>query len=238
MPSARRGAIRAPLLAILVGLLAACGGNAASTAPSASSAAVAPSATATPAATPEPSPTETAEPTATLATTGRIAVPDHGFAITLPDGWTRVDLEGDMLEAILDAAGDMNPDLAEAYSNQMRALIEQGMVVFAFGPDLSAGQNINVLATKAGPVTLDLVDVLNETQLKQVAKDGSLKSDRVKLPAGEAIRYIYGIDMGTAGTANVHQYMTIVDDELVVVTVTASDLETATEIANSIESLD
>jgi hypothetical protein len=38
--------------------------------------------------------------------------PDHKFAVTLPDGWTRIPLEAQDIDALIEAAGAQNPQLA------------------------------------------------------------------------------------------------------------------------------
>src|SRR5687768_17880549 len=103
------GAVLTTLLAVA---LAACGGStpSASTAP-ATEEAPAPASVAPPGSSDaSPSAAAAATPGASLATTGRIEVADKGFALTLPDGWTRVDVTPEALEAAM-AASEIDPAL-------------------------------------------------------------------------------------------------------------------------------
>ena len=85
------GALTITLLSIT---LAACGGSTPSGAATAAPASQPPASVA-PEASPTDSPTASAAgPGASLATTGRIEVADKGFAVTLPSGWTRINLGG------------------------------------------------------------------------------------------------------------------------------------------------
>ena len=214
-------------------VLLACGGATATTAP----------VTATPlpsiATTPPPSATSSASPAsgASLPTTGRIAFPDKGFAITLPEGWTRIDLASGDLEALIEAAGASNPALAEAYSGQIKAMLASGLVLFALGPNPAAGTNLNILAVPNLGVGLDLLEQANLAQLKSVAQ-GDIATERVALPAGEALHLRYAIAAASAPTApTIDQYIVIAGDKQLIISVTNSSAGEAAAIAQSLELL-
>ena len=218
--------------ALLTFVAAACGG-----APAAST----PASTSQPAATAstEPSPSVAASPSATagggVATTGRIAVPEHRFAVTLPDGWTRIDLQAQDIDAMLNAAGSMNPDLAELYSQQIRAMAAQGLVVFAFGPDAAVGSNLNILSTPSMGLSLDFLEQANLAQLKTLT-NGEIASERVQLPAGEAIHLRYSMSAGTGmPSPSIEQYFLLNGDKQLVVSITNASEADADAIARSIE---
>ena len=216
-----------------IGLLA-CGGTTATTAPD--TAAPSPSV----AETPAPSASQSASATAgaSLATTGRIAFPDKGFAITLPEGWTRIDLASGDLEALIAAAGASNPALAEAYSGQIKALLASGLVLFALGPDPMAGSNLNVLAVPSFGVSMDLLEQASLAQLKAVAQ-GDIQSERVTLPAGEALHLRYAVAaQGVPTTPTVDQYIVVTGDKQLIMSVTNSASGEAAAIAQSVELLD
>jgi hypothetical protein len=239
-PRARRPAAIA-VTALLAFAVAACGGSAASSAPSA-----APSeAASTAPATPEPSvasPSASAEapaatPGASLATTGRIELADKGFAVTLPDGWTRIDLEADDLEQIMAAAGSVNPELAGAYSAQIKAMLATGLVLFAFGPDPLAGTNVNILTVPNPGLTLDFLEAANVAQIKAMAQ-GEVVSERVTLPAGEALHLTYQIGAADAtASPTIDQYLLLTPTSQVMVSVTNASTEAAQQIVESIEVL-
>jgi hypothetical protein len=215
-----------------IGLLA-CGGTTATTAP----------ATPTPspsvAATSVPTPAPTTSPTsgASQATTGRIAFPDKGFAITLPDGWTRIDLASGDLEALIAAAGASNPALAEAYSGQIKAMLASGLVLFALGPNPMTGSNVNILAVPNFGVSLDLLEQATKAQLKAVAQ-GAIDSERVTLPAGQALHLRYAVASAGVPTApTVDQYIVVAGKNQLIISVTNSASGEAAAIAQSLELL-
>jgi hypothetical protein len=228
------GALSITLLAIA---LAACGG-------STPSATVAPDTEVTPApASVEPAGSPSAAPSTgavatpgDLATTGRIEVADKGFALTLPDGWTRVDVTPEALEAAM-AASELDPALAEQYSAQIKALLGTGLSIFAFGPDPTAGTQVTVLALPSMGLSLDLLDQINTAQLEQLAA-GDIETERITLPAGEAIHYHYALGSEAAAGATLDQYFIIAGPNQLVVTATNASPEDAAAIANSVETLD
>jgi hypothetical protein len=217
--------------------LAACGGST-----PAATATAAPPVQATPAPAslaPSTSPAASAGvPGASLATTGRIEVPDHGFALTLPDGWTRINLaEGD-LAAIMEAAGDVNPEFAEKYAAQIQAMMATGLAVFALGPDPDSGTNLNVVALPGAGLSLDLLEQINTAQIEALAGD-EVDVERVTLPAGEAIHYRYELTTtGLPAGTSVDQYLMVAGTNQLVVTVSNASEADASAIANSIEVLD
>ncbi len=225
------GALSITLLSIA---LAACGGST----PSAS---VAPTSAVTPAPAsvpPDASPTASAAatPGASLATTGRIVVADKGFALTLPDGWTRVDVTPEALEAALEAS-DLDPAVAAQYQAQITSLLGTGLSIFAFGPEPSAGTQVTVLALPGMGLSLDLLDQINKSQLENLA-EGDIVSERVTLPAGDAIHYRYALGVEGAPGATLDQYFILAGANQLVVTATNATPADATAIANSVEVLD
>ena len=219
----------------------ACGGTTATTAPAASTAAsqAAPTTAATtapsePIATPGPSATAGAS----IATTGRIEFADKGFAVTLPTGWTRIDLQAGDLEALVAAAGASNPALADAYTAQIKAMLASGLVLFAFGPNPVAGTNVNILVVPSFGVSMDLLEQASVAQLKGVA-DGAVKTERVTLPAGQALHLQYAIAAQGVPTApTIDQYVVVTDSSQYIVSVTNAAAGEAEAIATSFELLD
>ena len=115
------GAFSISLLAIA---LVACGGSTPTTAvtPVPATQVTPPPASVAPDAS-SPAASSGGVPGPSLATTGRIEVADKGFALTLPDGWTRVDLAQSDLDAMIEAAGNVDPALAAQYSAQIKAML-------------------------------------------------------------------------------------------------------------------
>lgn len=239
MPIRRLGG--ALSIAVLSIGIAACGGSTPSvtttaappvqvTAPPAS---VAPSEEASPAAA-----ASAGVPGASLATTGRIEVVDKGFALTLPAGWTRVDLSGADLDKMMEAAGIADPALAQQYSAQVKAMLAAGLSVFAVGPDPTSGTNLNVLTLPGAGLSLDLLEQVNQSQIEAIAGP-DVKVERITLPAGDAIHYRYELTaQGAPAGTSIDQFLMLVGDNQLVVTATNATAAEATAIANSVEALD
>jgi len=227
------GALSITLLSVVA--LAACGGSTPSTSVAPATAAVTPApASVAPAASPSAS--AVATPASSLATTGRIVVADKGFAVTLPDGWTRVDITPEALEAAM-AASELDPALAAQYEAQIKSLLGTGLSIFAFGPDPTIGTQVTVLALPGMGLSLDLLDQINQSQLENLA-EGDIVSERVKLPAGDAIHYRYSLGMEGTGGATLDQYFVLAGANQLVVTATNASEADAEAIANSIEVVD
>lgn len=229
-------------ITLLSSALVACGGATASATLTAGS--PSPVTTPAPSVAPETSPSTSpsadagATPGASMATTGRIEVPEHKIALTLPDGWTRVDLSAGDMDAIMEAAGNVDPALAQQYSAQIQALIASGLAVFAFGPDPAAGTNLNVMAIPGAGLSLDLLEQMNSAQIKALAGD-DVVTERITLPAGDAVHYRYELTaQGMPAGTSIDQYLMVAGSKQLVVTVTNASTAEATAIANSIEVLD
>jgi hypothetical protein len=229
------GALAITLLSIG---LAACGGST----PSVTTTAAPPVQVSTPpvsaAPSEEASPSVAASagvPGASLATTGRIEVADKGFALTLPAGWTRVDVTASDMDKMMEAAGIADPNLAAQYSAQVKAMLAAGLSVFAFGPDPTKGTNLNVITLPGAGLSLDLLEQVNKSQIEAIAGP-NVTVERVTLPAGDAIHYRYEIKpQGSTTGTSIDQYLMLVGDNQLVVTATNATAAEATAIANSIE---
>ena len=227
-----RAVLGVPLLALSV---LACGGTTATGAPAATAV---PTAAATPVPSADATPAPATTPGASIATTGRIEFADKGFAVTLPEGWTRIDLQSSDLDTMLEAAGAANPELAQAYSAQIKAMLASGLVLFAFGPNPLDGTNVNVLVVPSFGVSMDLLEQASVAQLKSVA-DGDISSGRVTLPAGEALHLQYAVKSGNLPTSpSVEQYVLVTDSSQYILSVTNAAKGEAAAIAQSIELLD
>ncbi len=233
----RRAALT--LSAGLVALtIAACAGSTATTTPATPAPApAAPSTEPSASAGASASASAATSPGASLATTGRIEVPEHGFAVTLPTGWTRIDLQSGDLEAIMAAAGAENPELAQLYTAQIQTMLASGLVIFAFGPDITTGTNLNILSLPSMGMSLDLLEQANLAQLESLAQ-GQVESERVTLPAGEALHLRYNIAAANQPTPpTIDQYLVLIGDRQLMVSVTNASAADAAAIANSLEIL-
>ncbi len=188
-------------------VVAACGGSAApASAPSSapSSVAASPAVVASAAPTPSPSDSPTASaavptPAAAFGQTGRIVVADQGFAITLPDGWTRIPLDPAQI-AVFARQFPPNSAIAQLLTSQAGQAAATGIKLWAF--DLtprSATQNfsanLNVIVQPA-PVGLSAstLKAIAVGQLEFVHGIVNVAATVVQLPAGEAVRLTYQLD--------------------------------------------
>lgn len=229
------GALAIALLSIA---LAACGSSTPTVSVAPAPQATPAPASVAPADSPDASPSAAgaATPGTSLATTGRIVVADKGFAITLPAGWTRVDVTPEALEAAM-AASDLDPALAAQYEAQIKSLLGTGLSIFAFGPDPSAGTQVTVLALPSMGLSLDLLDQINTSQLENLAQ-GDIESERITLPAGDAIHYHYTLGAAGTGTATLDQYFILAGSNQLVVTATNASEADARALADSVEVVD
>jgi hypothetical protein len=226
-----RGAVGALLVSLAV---VACGGTTATTAPGATTAAGA--TVAPPAATGAASAAPSATSGSSFATTGRIEVPDKGYAVTLPDGWNRVDVANADLAGAIRASGQVDPALVDQFSTQIKAMQAAGLSVFAFGPDPTAPATLMMLSIPGAGMSLDLLEQINTAQLEALAASG-VESERITLPAGDAIHYQYTVTGQTGSSPTVDQYLILAGANQLIVSVTGAAGE-AEAIANSIEVLD
>ena len=168
-------------------------------------------------ATPSPSPGPSASaslapsPGASLPTTGRIALPDKGYAITLPSTWTRVDLDPEAFKAAMSAGASALPaGMQDMISGQIGQMALGGVSLFAFrtpSSDLAAGTTLNVLSLPALGVPLETYESLIAGQLKRVVgQDTEITTGRVSGPRGEFLRLSYQLPAAGASIGTV-QYV-------------------------------
>jgi hypothetical protein len=230
--------------------VAACGGSTATTAsstPEPVTAAPTEQATPEPVATVEPSTEPSAA--ASFATTGRIVDAENGFAITLPEGWQRLSLTEEDLDLFFRTGVEMmSPEAAGLLEGQVRSMLTSGIKFFAMdmeGLASGAANNLNVIATPSGGVSIDLLEQIVVGQLEATFPDleGDIESERVTLPAGDALHISYSVDTdapdGTKLDLTIHQFLVEGDGTAYYVTVTGPSTDEfaaqALEIAESLE---
>lgn len=223
LPIRRLGGLTTVILSAV--LVAACGGSAASSAPAATTAPSAADASTAPSAG------------SSLATSGRIVDAANGYALTLPDGWVRLDLTDQDLAAFIGAASSMSPQLAQAMSGQIETMLSSGLVLFGLDPATGTA-NVNVLKLSAGGMSLDLLKQLNESQLKSAGIGTDMVSEHVTLSSGDAVHFKYSITpQGSTTPVTIEQFLLISGTDQYIVSVTGADSTTANAIADSISFL-
>lgn len=219
-------AMRPVLLALGISLLIGCSGTPPAPTPGAPTEAPTPgitpaSATQTPeptAPTPRPAtptpepPTPTPDGEEALAIEGRIINREHGYAVTLPDGWLRMDLDEEFMELFAQELGsDAAEELVDMFGDQLQAMIASGMSLIAFRAaellEAEFATNVNVLSVPSGGMSLDMLERLNRGQIEQLPGfSGGISTERVQLPAGEALYLSYSLVEGTT-RGETHQYL-------------------------------
>jgi hypothetical protein len=219
MASRRPTLLGALAVALVAALAVACG----------SSAGPSGSAGSTPAETP-PSAAATEVATASAAAVdlpanGRIELADRGFAVTLPDNWLSVDLNDKGIQDALDEGMDQfGANFDENLSAQVKNAIKGGVAFLAYRePDDSApaGTNVNVIVLPAYGMSLDTLVTLNKAQLRQmVGENGTIESETVTLPAGEAAVLTYEVTPENGDPVAFEQYFVVGDEKQVILTCT------------------
>jgi hypothetical protein len=166
--------------------------------------ATAPAATKRPTATTAPArPTPSPTHASTTATTGRIYVRDGGFEITMPKGWRKIDLAGDLLKQF--AAGlPKDSQFAKLMAGQAGTMIANGVKLLAM--DLRAtsvadgyAANVSVLTLpRTDNMSIDAHRALLEAQLESVKEASAVSSKVVTEPAGKTIRMSYRMRIAMA----------------------------------------
>jgi hypothetical protein len=125
-------------------------------------------------------------------------LPEQHFSIAIPPGWTKLDLDADTMESILDSAVGDNPELAQLINSQARSLVATGIKFYALdlSPEaLAAGfpSNVNVFRQEMGvEVSPDFLAQTTVGYLKNLeAVQGDIATRRIDLPAGEAAQLQY-----------------------------------------------
>ena len=195
-PSIRLGAS----FAIAVLIAAGCGGGTSTASPAATTALVTPSSSAAAVATASPTPSPT--PAASQATTGRI-VTQHGFALTLPDGWTSIPVDAAGLRDFIDAL-PADSELRTILEGQAGAAATQTIKLWAFDTrdeDIASGfaRNMNVIVQPAVGMDLSAIEAAAKASLESIKSIRKpVTSKIVTLPSGEALRLDYVLDVATA----------------------------------------
>ena len=203
-------------IALTTLLVAGCG---ASTAPSPTAAAAA-IITASPVASATASASAAASPSASSGdlfsgTTGRITNETDGYTITLPDGWLRLDMSAEDIDAMVSAASASSPETAAVLESQMGALILAGVKFWAIqtdSQDFAFPSNANIIEQPMAGATLDLLEQITVAQLEQseTTSGGTVAHERVDLPSGEALHLNYLLKTtdatGAAVEATVEQF--------------------------------
>lgn len=161
------------------------------------------------------------EPQVTPTTSTPAAVPagwrtvggtSAGYRLSLPPNWTDLPLDGATIDSLsVNQILKANPTLANALNGQLRTVLENGGKLFAFETSGAGEVNINLIATPSGGATLAQISAALPVEITDLgARD--LRTDKVKLAAGEAFRLVYTLPLKVPGgpTVNIEQSQYIV----------------------------
>ena len=186
-------------LAIIAFAISACGGSAASTAPS------------RPRRLPRRQPPRLA-PAASgaAALTGHIQLPDKGFGLTLPDGWSSVPLDPADMQSVIDGLPE-GSDMRTLLEGQVGSSALQAIAFWAFDFDAANAasgvqRNVNIITQPASSMDLSVVESAVKAQLGTISGVGSINSEMVTIPAGQALKldYTLGVPGANGATTDVH----------------------------------
>jgi hypothetical protein len=154
---------------------------------------------------------------------GYALIEGDGVSIATPDGWREVDPED--FDMTSEEFKEAFPDAPPGFVEQASAAFEQGATLVAFDRDLDSGANVNI-ASFPGEVPLSTLEDQAIAQLE--ALDGTvISSEPVTLPAGDAHRIEYSLDVaapdGSSVGATGVQFYVVADGHTHVVTITTSD---------------
>jgi hypothetical protein len=80
----------------------------------------------------------------------QVKEPKYGFTFTLPTNWRPVPLNGSDIKSLLNSATHDDPAMASALSAQVKSAVEQGVKVFAIGPETDGSvPNVSIVSSSA-----------------------------------------------------------------------------------------
>lgn len=148
------------------------------------------------------------------------AVPENGFALSVPTTWQRLPVQTQELAAALQTIRQSNPELAQQLGDNADSLFAGGVRFWAF--DLSpesqqAGFATNVTVTRQvlpNPVSLDTYVSINLNQLNALTtRNSDIVNERITLAGqpAERVRYLLALnpDNGATITAAITQYLVL-----------------------------
>lgn len=126
---------------------------------------------------------------------GRIEVLEAAFALTIPLDWTHVRPQLSDLDGIVDALGDMEPEIASMVQSAL-ASSDVTLSLMAFAPirPVSFAENLNVISLPTGGMSLEVITGANVAQLEGMGWPAELTMH--ELPVGEVAQIDYDATFG------------------------------------------
>lgn len=164
------------------------------------------------------------------------AMPENGFALSVPTTWQRLPVQERELSASLQTIRESNPELAQALGDNAPTLLHNGVKFWAF--DLSAESQQTAFATNVtvtrqilpNPISFDTFLLINLNQLNALTtRNSDIVNERTSLAGqpAERVRYLLTLNNGNESplTASITQYLVLNDRSAYVLTyATRTDL--------------
>jgi len=144
----------------------------------------------------------TAASTKAVAKTNPVNESQYGFSFSLPSNWRAVPLNSADAAALLNAAKNIDPALANVLDSQLVQAEKQGLKVYAVGPVTGTFfPNLNIgIESSAGSPTgqafLSALDAVVKIDLTEAGVQNIRTSD-VQLPMGRALKVTYRLPLKT-----------------------------------------
>lgn len=148
------------------------------------------------------------------------AMPENGFAISVPSHWQRLPVKAQELDAALETIRESNPELADTLGPNAQMLIQNGVKFWAFDLSAESGQAVfatNVIVTRQtlpNPISLDTFAAINLSQLNALStRNSDIVNDRIALAGQPAERVQYLLTLQRENqeplTAAITQYLVL-----------------------------
>jgi hypothetical protein len=148
------------------------------------------------------------------------AMPENGFALSVPVTWQRLPVKRQELDAALGAISESSPEVAQALGENAPALFASGVRFWAFDLENAAARNgfaTNVTVTRQtfpNPISFDTFVSVNLSQLRSVSsRNSDIVNERIALAGqpAERIRYLLTLDQegGEPMTVAITQYLVV-----------------------------
>jgi hypothetical protein len=168
----------------------------------------------------------------------QVKEPKYGFTFTLPTSWKTVPLNGGDIKSLLNSATHNDPSLSSALSAQVKSAVEQGVKVFAIGPENNGSiPNVSVIdGSAAGSPKGSAFPQAAVTQAKiSLTQVGAIhiQAAVVKNKMGDTAEVVYELPLKT-GTVEGAQLYVQHKSSVVVMTVTTTSSASSQAAARSI----
>ncbi len=148
------------------------------------------------------------------------ALPENGFAISVPTTWQRLSVKQPELDSALETLRASNPDLANALGENAQTLAANGVKFWAFDLNSETAQTgfaTNVTVTRqtfASPISFDTFVTVNLNQLNALStRNSNIVNERTALAGqpAERVRYLLTVNRADEAplTISITQYLVV-----------------------------